>query len=70
MHQNSPYAIRSNTNYSMLAPIQNKVSPNVALMLKNFKLKAGNIALHNLFIFLKELNIQERYRRIFEVGNW
>lgn len=57
MHQNNPLAMR-NSNYNMFSPVQNRVSPNVALMLKNFKLKAGNLALHNLFIFLRELNIQ------------
>lgn len=44
-----------------------KVPPSA---LKNFKLKAGNLTVHSCLIFLRELKVQERYRKIFEVGNW
>lgn len=42
----------------------------VVRTLKNFKLKAGNLSTKNIFVFLKELNIQKNYKQIFEVGNW
>jgi len=36
----------------------------------NFKLKATNMMFENIFTFLKELDINESYRNIFETGSW
>jgi hypothetical protein len=65
LHKDEPLENKVRSNYSFkniniqsVPVMESKLSAKVANLLKNFKLKAGNITVHSLFIFLKELNIK------------